>query len=143
MNKKNLLCIISCISLVSGCGITKPDVKMCAVAGVLSAGADCVHTLSTETNSMTLDETIQFLEAQPDRADPKDPNRIIKGHAAALMIASEDWTKIKNTIEAACLKVGCTKEIASTVASIDGQISSLRGTSTDKKVLSITVKAKD
>lgn len=102
--------------VVLGCtSIQLPNVQVCAVSGVLSAGMDCAKTLSDETAQMTLDETIQFLEPTDTRG-------------AAICQSAEDWNKLKTALEVACEKLGraCTREAKEQISQVSSRVSRLQ-----------------
>jgi tetrahydromethanopterin S-methyltransferase subunit G len=92
------------VSLFSGClvHVTVKNTKACAVAGVMAAGADCAYTLTDKTESMTLDELIDFLEPQPERPDPKNPGKMLPARGPAIIQSSDDWNHMKTALEQAC-----------------------------------------
>lgn len=105
-----LVSLISFALLTSCTHVQIPNVKVCAVAGVTAAGADCVHSLSDETEQLTLDQLIAMLEPQ------LDPPR-----GAAMIISSEDFTRLKTAMEQACAKLkGCTKEVDKVNVKVEG-----------------------
>ncbi len=94
------------------------------MAGVMSAGGDCVHTLSDQTRSLTLDEWIEFLE-------PKiEPPR-----GAAICMSSESFTRLKIFIEQSCEKLGrwCSKEIKAETAKAAKRVDVLQSGAMEKK----------
>lgn len=89
--------------VLSGCKtIEVKDTEVCAVAGTVLAGADCVHTLTDERRSMTFDEFIEWLEPQ------ETPER-----GPAICQSSQHFNEFKTTLEIACRKLGkrCTYDI--------------------------------
>lgn len=115
--RKNLYLIWFALTL-SGCAsIELPNVKVCTVAGDLSAGANCAYTLSDDTEEMTIEEYLDFLSPSDD------PPR-----AGALCQSAHDWTRIKTTLEQACvmLKKKCTKEMKAEVKEIIGRLDRLK-----------------
>lgn len=124
-----ILYVCALASVLSGCAIFQKKVKvydeeLCVVAGVLSAGSDCVSTLSGMHRSMSLDETIEFLEPQID------PPR-----AAAIIMAATTWEHIKTTLEQLCemLKGACTEEAVKRLQTVSGNIVELQEGAEDKK----------
>lgn len=81
------------------------------------AGADCVYTLSDDTESMDLDEFIDFLEAAPSYPDPDHPGEMIPEKGPALCQSAEDWNKMKTVLEQLCKKYkgACTYEMTQVV----------------------------
>lgn len=121
MPKKRLYLSLFSLAL-SGCGVTIPNTKVCAVAGRLSAGADCAYTLSPKTEEMNLDEFITFLEPTETRG-------------AALCQSAEDWNKLKTALELACKKLGsaCKKEAQETIKTVGANVSALQAKVKAKK----------
>ena len=77
-----------------------PNIKICSVAGTVSAGADCAYTLSPETEEMNLDELIDFLEPTDKRA-------------GAMIMSAKAFQKLKTEFEKACrmLSGRCKKDL--------------------------------
>ena len=107
---------LNLVSLV-GCTITVPNVRVCAVTGTMSAGADCAYSISGETEEMTLDQWFSFLEPQTE------PPR-----GAAMCMSSADFSKIKTAIEQACRKLGtsCTKEAKENLQKVSATVDQLQ-----------------
>lgn len=112
----SIFIMVMLMTLLFGCtSVVVPDTEVCAVSGLMSAGADCSHTLAKppQTRSMDLDEWINFLEPQKEVRDPVHGSLIRAQHGAALCQSSEDWNKQKTALEQACKLLGskCTYEI--------------------------------
>lgn len=118
--------LILCASIifVSCAHIKVPNTEVCAVAGVVAAGADCAETQTKKTRSMNMDMFIEWLE--PDEKTQR---------GAALCQSSDDWNKQKTALETACRKlgVGCTYEMKKVIASVTGNIENLQRSSNEKK----------
>ena len=101
------------LAVISCAHVEVPNVKACAVAGSLTNGMDCVYTLSSETEEMSADEMIYFLEPDPELNKP-----------AAICQASEDWNKIKTALEQACtqLKKRCSYEMKEAIKTVHKNI---------------------
>lgn len=115
--KKLVLLFLGLFGSLSACtGVEIPNVRVCAVAGVMAAGADCAWTLSDKIESMNLDQFIDFLEP--------DSNT---GKGAALCQSSADWNKQKTALELACKSLGakCTKETIEALQFASKQIKAL------------------
>lgn len=87
--------------LLQSCGsIEIKDTKHCAVAGVVSAGADCVTLVSGTTSSLTFDDLIDMLEPNEQRG-------------GAIITPVDDFVELKKSLEKACVLLDnrCTKEI--------------------------------
>lgn len=95
----NLLYLILLGSAVNGCVDIK-DSTTCTVAGVLSAGAICSHTLTAEISDLNFDEFVTFLEPQDDRG-------------GAICMSARDWGTMKTELEEACRQIGagCTYQV--------------------------------
>lgn len=103
MKQKNLLQILFSLTLllISSCAsITLPDTELCGIKGQLQHGMMCSTTVSKKERELSFDQAIDFLHAT-------------ESHGPALCQSSEDWTKLKNTIEAACVLLGkrCKKKL--------------------------------
>lgn len=129
------------LSLLSACGIRVPDIKVCAVAGMTSAGADCVHTLSEDRETMNLDQLLEFLEPQEERADPADPEpdpakkRKLPARGPAVLIPSADFAKLKTFIQQACRMMGntCSYTIKKKIQSATDRVEGISASSMAKK----------
>lgn len=102
MNKVEVLSLIAI--LFSGC-IHIQNAKVCTVAGRLSDGGICSHLLTPDTESMTFDEYLNWLEPQPEASGAP-------GHGGAICMSSADWGTMKDELERACreLKGECSYE---------------------------------
>lgn len=74
--------------------------RICAVAGVIAAGANCDHTGHSEPSQMDVKQLIEFLES------------------GAVIMSSADRMKEKSAAEEACylLKDRCTFEMKKTIS---------------------------
>lgn len=118
------------VLLLNGCsGVTIPNIKVCAVAGTMSAGADCAYTLSDETESMSFDEFLAFLQPTDTRG-------------SALCQSAEDWTKLKTAIEIACKKLGsaCNKEVKEQLKTVTYRMDNLQKKSKSAAINPLTKK---
>lgn len=104
--------------LLSACSSIKlPDAKICAVSGVMAAGADCAYMNSGKVEELNLDQFVTFLEPQVE------PPR-----GAAMCMSSEDFSKLKTAIEQACAKLGtsCTKETQEGIRRVSALVDTLQ-----------------
>jgi len=124
--KKNWLFLLSL--MFSGCAVTIPDLTICATSGLMSAGADCVHTLKDEPSSLTLDQWLAFLEPVLESTDAA--GIITPGRGAAICMADADFTKLKIAMEQACKLLGakCNKEVTTNIAQVTGHVEKLQAT---------------
>lgn len=127
--KNSFLSLFALIALVN-CSHTKvkvPNTKVCSVAGVFSAGADCAYTLSPVTEEMNMDEFLDFLEPQLERPDPNNPSVILPERSGALCQSADDYNKQKTALEIACSKLGshCDEEMKRTIRTIKKNLSKL------------------
>lgn len=99
MRIKNVLAILSALLLSACAGVKVKDKEICAVAGIIGAGANCAHTLTDETREMTVDEFIYWLEPQEDRGP-------------AMCMSGKHLVDFKSELEQACKILGdkCRKE---------------------------------
>lgn len=103
------------LALCSCTTVQLPDARVCAVAGVLAGGMDCARTLSPDVDTMTLEQTIEFLEPTETRG-------------AALCMSAEDFGKLKTALEVACEKLGraCSKEVRENLRSVASRVDGLQ-----------------
>lgn len=113
------LLYLSLFSLIgSGC-ITIQDGHVCAVAGDLSYGANCAHLTSSETNILTLDETLDLLNPQEARKCVPVPGynvcqddqtvgekKDLPARGGAVMIPADDFSLIDTELREACRELG-------------------------------------
>lgn len=93
-----LLLVSLPILVLSSC-VTIHDGKTCSVAGRLSDGGICSHLISTDTETMTFEQFVDFLEPQPGA-----PN--IPARGGAICMSAEDWGTMKTELEVACRELG-------------------------------------
>ena len=111
--KNKLFIVLLSLTLSSCSSVTIPDSKICSVAGLMSAGADCTTYLSHTRTSMTFNEFIDFLEPTP-------------AQGGAVCMTLNDFISTKTAIEQACVLLGsqCTKEIKKKLRSLNSEIAS-------------------
>lgn len=91
-----------------------PDTRVCSVAGIMAAGAICAHTLTDETEDLTLTQFLEFLEPSPT-------------HGAAICISTEDFASLQAALEQACEKLkACTKETKEQIRTISLRLKKLQ-----------------
>jgi len=98
---------LASFALIISCNkVEVPNTKWCSSIGI--HGAICQESNTDQNSQMTIDEFIYFLEAQED--NKSTPENEEKG--PALCTSSDDFAKIKTTIEQLCHKSGnkCTYE---------------------------------
>lgn len=96
--------------IVSSCSsINVKDTKVCAVSGVITAGANCVYTVSKKREQLNLEQLIEMLE----------PN-VKEKRGGAIIIPFKDYIDVKENIEIVCnLKmVKCKKDILDNLESV-------------------------
>ncbi len=128
---KALLSLFLLLNL--SCAVQVPNVKACATAGVFSAGADCVTTISGEHTELSFDQWLEFLEPQPEKK--KDDGSVIPERGAAVCLSSDDWTSLKTAIMKLCEKVGtwCKKEEKEKIDAVATNIEGLQAKVMKKK----------
>lgn len=132
------LSILILFALLSACAHLKiENIEVCSVAGILRAGMNCANTLSKETRELTLDETIDFLEAKEEIKD-ENGKVIQEERGAALVMSASDFNKIKTGLEVACkmLKNACTYEVQQQIASMKENIESIQTKGKKMKTIS-------
>lgn len=85
------------------------------MAGRIQAGGICAYTLSDETEDLTAQEFVAFLEPAPERGP-------------ALCLASSSFANIQIALEQACRKLGkaCTKEMAENIKKVSSRLERLK-----------------
>lgn len=95
------------------CGsISVHDTNACAVAGVLSAGADCITLLSGTKSSITFEELVEMLEPTSTRG-------------GAIIVPLEDYVQLKTELEQACQYVRCNKATKKKLKTVLDNLNSL------------------
>ena len=87
-------------TILSGCATVRvPNVEWCSSIGAF--GAVCQSSLSDDSRQLTLDEWLDWLEAD-----------LHINRGPALCVSSNDFTRLKIAIEQLCYKAGrmCTRE---------------------------------
>jgi len=111
---------VSLLSLIllSACGSVQiQDAETCTVAGVLSAGANCSHLVSSDTSEMTMDEFLYFLEAHA--ATTTTP-----AQGSAICMSSIDFGNVKTELDTMCRLLGkhCTKAVQAVITQMQSMI---------------------
>lgn len=126
MRKRLLLSSFACVAL-SAC-VTIPATREYTVAGKLDAGMIWADTQGAGDGDLDLDETIDFLEPQPEREcvpvpkttictrlapTPERPAVKLPERAGAVCRSTEDAKKLKVALEQACRDLGrrCSYEV--------------------------------
>jgi hypothetical protein len=102
--------------------ITIADGTACSLAGNLPAHSDgsfCSHLISATSINLTLNETLDFLNAQPQRfcvpvlgmpicADDQlqGTQVMMSARGAAIFMSDQDWNTMKTELEEACRELG-------------------------------------
>lgn len=112
--------------LTASCSVKIKDVKACATAGVFSAGADCVTSISGLRSELSFDEWLEFLEPQPEKKLPD--GTVVPERGSAICVSSDDWTALKTAIMKLCEKVGswCTKEAKEEIQRAEENVAGLQ-----------------
>lgn len=101
---KNLLILLSTI-LISSCGsINIHDTKACSVAGMVSAGANCVTAITGVKSELSFDELIDLLEG------------------GAIIVPVNDFVNMKGDLEAACVRTKCNKKVKKKISDAFSEI---------------------
>lgn len=128
MKIKNACLILLGLTWLASCaGIKIKDSKVCAVAGVMSAGMDCAHTLNDKTYEINLDETIAFLEPK-DTVKDKNGKIVSQARGAAMCQSAADWNQQKTDLEEACKILGsaCSFEMQQTISIVTKNLDGLQ-----------------
>lgn len=116
-------------ALLSACSqIPVKETKVCGVAGVLQAGANCALTFSKipeKESQMTFEEFVEFLEPQPERVVN---GKKLPARGAALCQSADDWNAHATALQQACekLKSACTYEMRKQIESVTTNLASLQ-----------------
>lgn len=106
-----------------GCNrVEVPNIEWCASAGI--HGAFCQHSITEDRRRLSIDEFIYFLEAQDDiKSTPENEEK-----GPALCTSSNDFARVKTTIEQLCQKAGnkCTYEDKKMISNLNHAYQYLR-----------------
>lgn len=121
--------VLGLLNTAATCNYKVRDTEVCSVAGVMAAGMDCAHTRTDETRSMTLDQTLEFLE--PRIGSKGSPER-----AGAMCMSADDYTKQKTDLESICRMLGdrCSYEVKQAIAEADRRLTALQKRTIKKAV---------
>ena len=109
------LSISSAILFLSGCAqIEVKDTTIWSYVGENASRPGVValgsHTIFDKQEEKTIDEWIDFLLAQSERPDPKNPDATLPPKGPAICISSDDYTIQKTVLDQACAAAHCTYE---------------------------------
>ncbi len=126
-------CKILCVAAVAllNCAATCHkihDTEVCSVAGIMSAGMDCVHSQTDSARALNLQETIDFLE--PQIPDPKTKK---PGRAGAMCMSAEYFNLMKTDLDVICEKISCSDEIKQEIRSTSQKMDRLQSQAIGKK----------
>lgn len=118
--RSRIFLILFVSTALSGCvtgSIIIPNTTACTVAGVFSAGGFCAETLTNKVRDLSMNEYLDFLEAQSERPDPDHEGQILPARAGAICQSTDDWNAQKTALEMACRVLGkhCTYELRQTI----------------------------
>lgn len=93
------LFLVGLLGSINSC-VTVQDALFCTVAGEMSAGANCSHLISSDTEKKTFDQFMDFLDASPSKG-------------SAICISAEDLKVMKTELEQMCrmLKKRCSYQV--------------------------------
>jgi hypothetical protein len=114
-----LILAVSLSLLISGC-VTIQDANTCAASGHITDGLLCSHLLTAQTEILSFNETLDFLDAQPYSrtcvpvpgfqvcADDQSHGALVTlpPRGAAVAMSSNDWGIMKTELETACRELG-------------------------------------
>lgn len=126
-------------ALSTGCdSVYIQDRVGCAFAGTFEAGAICGHMRAGDTCDLSLDEMLDFMQAQPNArlcvtkcglpvcADDQTVGKAVNlaPRGAAIAMSSLDWGGLKTDLETACRVLGdkCSYEVKKAISTL-GKIS--------------------
>ena len=112
LKKLKPLCVILLgEALLTSCAVNIPNIRAVApVEGIPGIAAIAQETNTDKTTRLTIDEWLDFLYAQLERPDPKDPTNTLPEKGPAICMSSEDWAKNETAIAQLCVKGKCTYE---------------------------------
>lgn len=122
---KNFLLSLVLISTCS-CAVVVPNTKVCAVAGVLQAGAVCTETLTGVESEMTFEEFVAWVEPDVTPGQERGP---------AVLMSSKDYAEAQTALEQACRVLGarCTPAVKKTIRTVKRNVDKLRQRSSGLK----------
>lgn len=109
-NLRSILATALLFLLCNSC-TTVPNIELCSIAGVISAGAICVNSNNDSSRDMTMDEFFDFLE--PVEAYTDESGVYHAARDGAKCMSTEDYTETKIAMEQMCRLLGkrCTYEM--------------------------------
>jgi hypothetical protein len=122
---KKLLLLSFAAALFVSCAVKIPNVK--PTVGTLEFPG--VGAIETESNTgkqrrLTVAEWIDFLYAQPERPDPKNPGKMLPAKGPAVCVSSIDYQKNDTALAQLCVKAKCTYEVENEINRIRSNIAS-------------------
>ncbi len=126
-----LIGMIILLLAMDSCAVTIPNTKVCAVAGVMEAGMDCVDTLDNTETTIAPKDIRGFLEAIEEVDDPSG-NVLQAPRGPAICESMADWGLEHAALEAACQKLGaaCTYDIRQQINNVTAKVNALTALST-------------
>jgi hypothetical protein len=125
LRKNFRLWLLSVTWLAASSCVTEIEAPYCNVDGLIENGGGCAHMIAGDTCSLTTDEIIDMIDAQPtdrlcvpacgmpicaeDPSDPKNyPNALVtvKARGAAIIMFPSDWGEKKTELDTACRELG-------------------------------------
>lgn len=102
---KLTLLLSLCIPALSGCESVQIKNRLaCAVNGSISLGSTCAETVTSKPSQLSMDQTLEMIEAQPN-------------HPPAVFQSAADYGEETTELEVACRILGndCTYELQNTI----------------------------
>lgn len=113
-------------ALLNSCATTIPDITVCApVEGIAGVAALCRKTNSDRKWRLSIEEWFDFIYAQDERSDPKNPGKKLPAKGAALAVSSEDYMRNDLAIAQLCVTGKCSYEQENQLKAVTGRVQGL------------------
>lgn len=123
---------VAALSL-SGC-TTIPDIEVCTPTDQFpGVAALCRNTNSDHKRRLSPGEFFDFIYAQKERPDPKNPSKKLPEKGPAIFISSEDYRRNDTALGQLCTHAPCSYEVKKSIEKASTQVNTLLNEATVKQ----------
>jgi hypothetical protein len=111
MKFSRLSALLFAAVLSSSCGTVIPNIEAVSpieIKELPNVAASGQWTNTDQQRLLDHDEWFDFLYAQPERPDPKNPGKSLPAKGPAVCVSSEHWAKNETAIAQLCIHGKCT-----------------------------------